>query len=339
MTDLEGFKVAIIEPMDGCEETYKCLEERGCELILGPPVSQFKNKYTEEELIELCNDVDAIMAMTRDPITPDLLDTCSKLRIISKYGRGIDHLPLDYAADKGILIANTPISHSSTVAEFAFCLIIACMRKLPIYVNRVKSGKWRDPSVGGIELKGKTIGIIGFGAIGKALVNRLLGWEMEVLVSDPYVEKEDVEKANAKLVDLEELLSRSDVITLHLPLLPSTKGMIGEKEIRMMKDGAFFVNTSRGALVDENALIKALENGKIAGAGLDVFTVEPLEMTNKLREMENVICTPHESGTSKESSYRISLQGTENCIKALKGEIPDFVVNPSGVKKWKERFL
>ncbi len=338
MQDLKGFKVVIAEPMDGYAETYECMHYRGCELVLGPPVSRFELKYTEKEMIELCKDADAILAMTRDPITPALLDACPKLRIISKYGRGIDHLPIDAAAERGILITNTPISHSSTVAEFAFTLIIASMRKLPIYTGLLKKGKWRDTSVGGIELKGKTIGVVGFGAIGKALVKRLQNWEMEILVSDPIAIKEEVEAENAKLVDLEILLNKSDVITLHVPLLPSTKGLIGKKEIDIMKNGVFFVNTSRGALVDEPALIEALKSGKVAGAGLDVFAKEPLDMSSPLRSMENVICTPHESGTAKESSYRISEQGTINCVTALQGEVPEFVVNPAGIEKWKERF-
>jgi D-3-phosphoglycerate dehydrogenase len=339
MKDLEGFRVAIIEPMDGQEGTYTEFAERGAEVVLGPPVSRFDLKMTEDRVIEMCKDADAILAMTRDPITPYVLDHCPRLRIISKYGRGIDHLPLDAAAERGILITNTPVSHSSTVAEFTFALIIICMRKMKIYHDRLQNGLWRDTSVGGREMKGKTIGIFGYGAIGKALVRRLQGWEMEVLVYDPIAKKEEVEAAGAKLADPETILRNSDVVTVHVPLISSTRGMFGRKEFEMMKEGAVFINVSRGALVDEAALIDALNSGHLSAAGLDVHAVEPVPADNVLLHMPNVFCTPHEAGTTKESSCRISEQGTENAIRALLGEVPAYVVNPDGIEKWKTRFV
>jgi D-3-phosphoglycerate dehydrogenase len=337
--DLEGFKVAALEPMDSFEYDIETLHERGAQIIYGHPVSRADLRYTEDQVIELCKDADAILMMTRDPITPKVLDSCPKLRIISKYGRGIDHLPLDAAAERGIIIANTPTTHSGTVAEFSFMLMLMIMRDFVNHQEKlIKQGKWRNPSMGGHELKGKTVGLIGLGSIGKAMARRLVGWEVKVLASDPNVTKEAAMAVGATLVDQDTLLAQSDVISLHASLLPSTRHMIGKNEFAKMKNGVFLINNARGALIDTEALIEALKNRKIAAAGLDVFEYYPLRLDDPLRNFENVILTPHESGTTDEADTRVSDQAIENIATALLGIVPERVVNTAAVTKWKARF-
>jgi len=337
--DLSGFTVFVAEPMDCFEHTYECMAERGAKLIVGPPVSQADKKYTEAELIELGKEADAIIVMTRDPVTPAVLDGCPKVRIISKYGRGIDHLPLDAAAERGILITNTPISHNATVAETTFTIMMTCMRRTHVSAAHLLRGGWRDPAIGGNELRYKTVGIVGFGGIGKAMIKRLAGWEVtEILVADPFAERAEVEAMGCHLVDLPELCRRANVISLHVPLFPETRHMIGKEQFAMMPKGAYIVNTSRGALIDEAEMIKALESGHLGGAALDCFEQEPVSLDNPLLKMKNVVATPHNAGLSDESTLRICSQASKSCIEALLGQVPEFVCNPAGIGKFKERF-
>jgi D-3-phosphoglycerate dehydrogenase len=337
--DLKGFTVAALEPMDSFEYDIEALRKRGAEIVYGHPVSRSDLRYTEDQVIELCKGADAILMMTRDPITPKVLDACPKLRIISKYGRGIDHLPLEAAAERGIIIANTPTTHSGTVAEFSFMLMLMVMRDFVNHQEKLmKQGKWRHPGMGGLELKGKTVGLIGLGSIGKAMARRLAGWEVKILASDPNVTKETAAAVGVALVDQDTLLAQSDVISLHASLLPSTRHMIGKNEFAKMKDGVFLVNNARGALIDTEALIDALKSRKIAAAGLDVFEYYPLRLDDPLRNFENVILTPHESGTTDEANTRVSEQATENIATAFLGAVPERIVNTDAIVKWKERF-
>lgn len=337
---LEGFRVFVSEYFDGCQNYYsEKIEEMGGEVIWGRPFSQTTNAFTEEELIKQCKDIDGIIIIARDILTKAVFDASPKLRIISKQGIGLDKVPLDLAAEYGILVTNTALTVVNTVAEHAFCLIIASLRKLPQVVNVVKEGQWRLPNFNFRELSNKTVGLIGFGNIGKALTKKLTGWDCNILVYDPFIRKEEIESIHGRKVELEKLLQESDIISLNVPLLDSTREMIGDKEFDLMKSNAIIVNTSRGKIIDEEAMIRALQNKKIAGAALDVTYNEPINFDNPLIRMENVIITPHVAGSSEESWIRTAKQSAKNCMDALMGEKPEFLVNAQGFKKWQERFL
>lgn len=335
--DLSKYRVFIAEPIDGLEDTYQALKDSKCELIIGPPVSCPKQGYTEEQLIEMCKDVDAFLGMARERITKNVITASPRLRIICKYGNGVDNIDVRAASEHGVIVSNAPV-HNMTVAEYAFSMILSVLKKIPRNMEYLKNGNWRDNSTMGNELYKKTVGIVGFGAIGKQLAKRLQGWEVSVLVCDPLASKEMAEWFSAKLVDWNTIFESSDIISIHLPLTESTRKLIGAKEFAMMKKSAIFINTSRGPIVDEDALIEALQSKKIAGAGIDVFAKEPIPPDNPLRNMENVVLSPHVAGFTAESLRRISEQCTENCIHALEGEIPEFVVNRDVLPKWKERF-
>ncbi|HPL99657.1 MAG TPA: hydroxyacid dehydrogenase [Bacillota bacterium] len=337
MEDLSKFKVFIAEPISGLEDTYQVFNDPKYELIVGPPVSCPKQGYTEEQLIEICKDADVFLGMARERITRNIISASPKLRIICKYGNGVDNIDVKAASEYGIIVSNAPV-HNMTVAEYAFSMILSVLKKIPRNMEYLKNGGWRDNSAMGNELYKKTVGIVGFGAIGKQLAKRFQGWEVNLLVCDPLGTKETAELFGAKLVDWDTIFEASDVISIHLPLMESTRKIIGEKEFAMMKKSAVFVNTSRGPIVDESALIEALRKKEIAGAGIDVFMTEPVSADNPMRNMENVVLTPHVAGYTAESLRRISEQCTQNCIQALKGEIPEFVVNRDVLPKWKERF-
>ena len=189
------------------------------------------------------------------------------------------------------------------------------------------------------QLRHKTVGLIGFGNIAKALTKRLIGFECNIVAYDPYVSNDIMKSLGVKKMKFDELLKISDIVSLHLPLNDSTKGIIGEKEFAMMKYGSFIINTARGMLIQEDALVRALQKGRIAGAGLDVLCQEPVTPENPLLQMENVFITPHIAGTADESMVLTAKQATKNCIDALLGKQPDFVANTQAFHKWEERFV
>lgn len=337
MDNFTKFKIMIAEPIDNLEDTYQVLRKMGCELVVGPPVSCSKQGYSEEQLIEMCKNVDAFFGMSRERITRRVIEASPKLRVICKYGTGVDNIDVQAATEHGVIVANAPV-HNVTVAEYTFLLILGLLKKLPYNVAHLQEGGWRDSSTIGNELYHKTVGIVGFGNIGKQVAKRLQGWETNVLVCDPLAARESAELLGAKLVDWNTIFKTADIISLHLPLMKATRGIVGEKEFKMMKNTAILVNDSRGAVINEEALIKALQGHEIAGAALDVFAIEGVAEDNPLRKMENVILTPHVAGYTYESLRRIAEQATQNCIAALKGETPEFVFNRAVLPKWADKY-
>lgn len=337
MSKWESRKVFIAEPNDGLDDTFQILKDLGCRVVTGPPVSCAGQGYSEDELVELCRDADAFFGMSREVITRRILEASPKLRVICKYGTGVNNIDVAAATDCGILVANAPV-HNLTVAEYAIASMLSLLKKIPYNANHLRSGGWRDSTTTGQELYQKTVGILGFGRIGKQIAKRLSGWEVKLITYDPVVTREEAALFGARMVSWDELFSESDIVTVHLPLNDATAGIIGKKEFDRMKETALFVNDARGALVDQEALTDALVHHKIAGAAIDVFPQEGLPSDYPLLSMDQVILTPHTAGYTVESLRRIAGQATENCMAALRGQIPEFVVNREAIPKWKERF-
>lgn len=331
------FKVVIAEPNDGMDDTFQVLIDRGYEVVVGPPVSCADQGYSEDELIELCKDADAFFGMSRETITSRVIEHCPDLRVICKYGTGVNNIDLAAASRQGVIVANAPV-HNLTVAEYAIASMLALLKKIPYNMAHLRNGGWRDPSTTNHEIYGKTVGILGFGRIGKQVAKRLAGWDVHLVTYDPIITREDAALFGAELVSWDELFSRSDIVTVHLPLMDSTMGIIGKKEFEMMKETALLVNDARGALINQEDLIDALTNKKIAGAAIDVFVTEGLDPDYPLLHMDNVILTPHTAGYAEEGLRRIAVQATANCLAALEGTVPEFVANRDGIPKWKERF-
>lgn len=331
-----GWKVLVAEPIEGSELTYDYLREGGCELILGPDVSHSTKGYSEEELVKLFGEVDAFFGMSREKLPARVLEKASRLKVICKYGMGVDHIDVKTATEKGILVTNAPV-HNLTVAEFAIGGMLAIYKKIVRNERYIRQGGWRDDAAAGNELYGKNIGLLGFGAIGRQVAKRLQGWDVNLLVYDPFVSRDVVDSFGGKLVDQETLFKTADIVSIHVPLNAQTTGIVGRNEFSMMKPTAILINTSRAKVVNQADLIEALQQKKIAGAAIDVWETEPVDLTHPLLNLDNVIVSPHVAGFTPEALRRIAQQAAKNCLQALKGEKPDFVVNPDVLDKWRAR--
>lgn len=281
---------------------------------------------TQEELINKIKDFDAIIVRSRTKVTRDVIDAAKKLKIIARAGVGVDNVDVEAATERGIMVVNAPESTSVTVAEHTMGLIMALARKISIADKSVKEGKWEKSRFMGIELAGKTLGIIGMGRIGSQVAKRCQAFDMDVLVNDPYITEEVASKIGARVVDKETLLKNSDVITIHVPLTPETKHSISRKEFDLMKESAFIINCARGGIIKEDDLYEALKSGKIGGAGLDVFENEPPE-GSPLLELDNLVATPHIGASTKEAQSGAAIIVANEVKKVFMGEAPKNVLN------------
>jgi D-3-phosphoglycerate dehydrogenase / 2-oxoglutarate reductase len=339
MATLTGKKILLAEPIAGSEYTYDMLRNTGAELIIGPHVSCPGQPYNEEQLTELGNEVDAFIGMSREKMTKQVLQNSKRLQIVTKTGIGVDHIDVSAATECGILVTNSPMNRLA-VAEFAIMTMLTLTKKIIRTQDHLRAEKWRDDSVTVTELFGKTVGLLGFGGIGRQVAKRLQGWDTTMIAYDPYIEASEAAKYGVKLVDRDTLFQTADILTLHLPLKDETRGSVGKKEFGMMKPTAILVNTARGRIVKEADLVEALRNRQIAGAGVDVFESEPAKKTNPLFAMENVIVSPHSAGFTWEALRRMAEQAAQNTIQALSGKVPEteFIVNPEVLNVWKSKW-
>jgi len=296
---------------------------------------------SERELVEKVRNVNAKVIISEYfKITEPVMSASPALKGIVVWGVGYEHVDVDAASARGLSVVNTPGSNAESVAEHTFALILSLSRKLPQADAFARKGGWVSREEAGLphelvaqDLCGKTLGIIGLGAVGSRVARIAHGLNMRVLAFDPYVRAEVAKERGAKLVDLEKLLRESDFVTLHVVLTEKTRGMIGTSKLNLMKPTACLINTSRGPVIDEKALIKALKEKKIAAAGLDVFDKEPIDLGNPLLKFDNVIVTPHCAGNSEEALRATSLMVSEEAVRILRGQIPENLVNRSQLVK------
>jgi D-3-phosphoglycerate dehydrogenase len=295
------------------------LEAQVSEVIYNPtgkPLSSI-------EVAQLLPGIDGYIAGL-DAIDANALKTADQLKVICRYGVGVDNVDLDAAREKGIIVTNTPGANSVSVAELALGLILALARQIPDAVEAVHQGKW--PRYSGISLEGKTIGILGLGAIGKQLARRLKGFDCKILAFDPYADAAFANENQIELSSMEEVIVKSDFLSLHLPLLPETRGLVNDTFLNRMKQGSFLINTSRGEVVDEDALLRALQSSHIKGAGLDAFTVEPPDPKNPLLNLPQVIATPHLGAQTDGATSNMGWFAMRDCLAVLKNEQPIYRV-------------
>jgi D-3-phosphoglycerate dehydrogenase len=291
-------------------EALEMLSNAGLKYILNP----HGRKLSENEIIELCDEeVNGILAGT-ETISRAVMESAPSLKVISRYGVGLDNVDLKAADELGIIVKNTPEAPSLAVAELALTLILDSVKKISFMDRNIRSSKWKP--IMGNNLTGKTIGIIGLGRIGRALAKLLEPFEPKVLALENNPDEEFNKKYNIEIASLEKIITESDIITLHLPLTEETRNTIGKNELSQMKNSAIIVNTARGGLIDEGALIDALENENIAGAALDVFEEEPYE--GRLKEFDTVVLSPHVGSLTAETRRRMGLETVENLINTLK---------------------
>ncbi len=278
----------------------------------------------EKELIQSCREADGLLNQYA-LLTRRVLENLPKCKVISRYGVGVDSIDLKAATDLGIIVANVPDYCMEEVADHTVAMILALLRKITFFNGRVKDGQWNFRLGTPIHrIRGKTLGLIGCGRIGMEVAKRIRSFGFRIMAFDPYIGK-DLE--GIELNEFDTVLKESDVISIHCPLNDSTRHLIGENEFKKMEKKPYLINTSRGAIIDEKALIQALMDGHLSGAGLDVLEKEPPDPQNPLLKMENVILTPHVGFYSENSISELKRRAAKNVLEVLTGKWPNSVVN------------
>lgn len=307
------------------EIQQKVLSEIEAELLVGQAKS-------EDEIIEIARDAHGIL-VARSNITARVIHALESCKIMVRYGVGVDNINVPAATQMGIMVSNVLDYCVEEVADHALALILSLARKVVFSARRVQAGEWSIKNLRPLRrLSGQTVGVVGYGRIGKMLAKKASAVGFKVLAHDPFVGAEGFEADGITFVSLETILGESDFVSLHTPLTEDTAGMIGKKELDQMKDSACLVNVSRGALVDEAALITALEENRIAGAGLDVLVEESANPDNPLQKLEQVIVTSHTAFYSEEAIQDLQRKAAQKVVTALSGQIPDPLVNPEVLK-------
>lgn len=289
-------KILISDPVSS--KCIEMLENAGHELV------QRTEKKTPEELAEMIKGFDAVVVRSATKVRKVAIDAADNLKLIVRGGVGLDNIDCDYAKSKGIKVSNTPTASSQSVAELALAHMLALYRFLPDSNITMRKGEWNKKKYKGRELAGKTLGIIGFGNIGKALAKKTLALEMNVIVYDPYVKETDLD---VELTDFEKLITSSDIISLHIPHTDETHYIIDKDAISKMKDGVMIINCARGGVVDEKALLDGLNSGKVALAGIDSYEEEPTK-NMELVNHPNVSVTPHIGAATAEAQGRVGIE-------------------------------
>lgn len=314
---MTGFTVVVTEPINEVGVEY--LKAEGVNVVELPPGS------TEEALMDIIEGVDGLVTRGSIRITREMMERSSRLKAVGVHGMGCDHVDLEAALDLGKVVCNTPDALTVTVAEMTMAIMLSATRRIVAADKATRRGEWNRKygDLIGNELAGKTVGIVGLGRIGTATARRVRAFDADVVYWSR-TRKPDVEKElGIQWMTLDELLGACDVVSLHVPGTSETRRLIGEREIGLMKDGVVLVNMARGRVVDEAAVIEALESGKIGYAALDVFEVEPIEADNPLLEMDNVILTPHLGACTHEGMANMAVQVAEGVLKVMRGERPD----------------
>jgi len=308
------------------EKATKVLEEAGFTVENKPGISV-------EDLILSCADADAMIVRSGIKITKEVIDAASNLKIIVRAGVGFDNIDASYAASKGVVVENTPFGNTNAAAEHTLTLMMMLAKHIIHSHTKLKGGEWDRKSFKGTELKGKTLGIIGLGNVGKKVAKVAIALEMDVIYFDPFADEAAMKEIGVKKVELEELIKTSDYITVHVPLNDKTKDMISSEQFAMMKDDVKILNVARGGVVNEEALEKAIESGKVSAAALDVYSAEP-PVCKSLIASEKVICTPHLGSATKEAQVNVAIDAANQIVSALKeGKIENCVNKVGKIKK------
>ncbi|MEM6455374.1 MAG: phosphoglycerate dehydrogenase [Acidobacteriota bacterium] len=311
------YRILVSDPLQATG--LAMLREAGHEVIeVGPE--------DKPRLAELLADADALVVRSGTKVTAELLAAGTKLKVVGRAGIGVDNVDIPAATERGILVVNAPTANLISATEHTFALLLALARRVAEADASMKASRWDRKAFVGVELQHKVLGVIGFGRIGQAVAKRAQAFDMEVLAYDPFLDERAARRAGAEPVTLDDLLSRADVVTLHTPLTDDTRNLIDAERLAQMKQGALLINCGRGGVVDEAALLAALESGQIGGAGLDVFAQEP-PTDYDLASHPRVVGTPHLGASTKEAQLRISTDTARMVVKALDGSLAVTAVN------------
>ena len=295
------------------------LDARGQSILRSAARVDDKTGLSADDLLKAIPDYDVMIVRGRTKVTGSVMDAATRLKVIGRAGVGVDNIDLESAKKHNITVVNAPLSTSLAVAELTFALLLALAREIPRADESMKQGQWLKKELEGVELNGKTLGLIGFGRIGMEVGKRASAFGMNVIAYDPLISEDDIEERGAEPVSIQELFSWSDFISLHLPLNVQTRDFIGPLAFSQMRDGVRIVCAARGGIIDEAALLDALNRGKVAGAALDVFEKEPPGLT-EIVSHPRVIATPHIGAQTAEAQSRASEDIANEVLSAIRGE-------------------
>lgn len=314
------------------------LDKAGLNILSNTPgvTIQAAAKMSREEVLAAIPNADALIIRSATKVDGAMLDAAPKLRFVGRAGVGVDNVDLPAATARGVVVSNAPDGNTIATAELAFALMLATARFIPAAYNSLAKGEWDRKSFTGTELRNKTLGIIGFGRVGRAIARRAQAFDMNVIAYDPFVQAVSTQSVGVSLVSLDELYANADYITLHAVVTDENKHMINASSIAKMKKGVRIINAARGALINEADLAEAIKGGKVAAAGLDVFNEEPPEAGNPLIGLKGVVHTPHLGASTIEAQDEVAVQIAHTALDALfKGEFKN-VVNPDVLKNVKK---
>lgn len=302
------FKILVTDGLDSngiaiMKNTAEVVEQKG---------------ITAEDLLKEIADFDALVVRGRTKVTQAVFEAGKKLKVVGRAGVGVDNIDLAAAKTHGVTVVNSPVATTTAVAELTMALMLSAVREIARADSSLKAGKWLKKEFEGFELSGKTLGVIGFGRIGAAVAKRAAAFDMAILGYDPMIPADEITKRGGSPVSMDELLKRSDLITMHLPLTDETKSLINTDAFAKMKQGVYLICAARGGVIDETALLEALNSGKVAGAALDVFVTEPPGLTDLVAHPK-LVCTPHVGAQTVEAQHRAANDIAEEIVAALNG--------------------
>lgn len=318
------FKVLVADPLS--EEGLAPLYEAGNFQV------DIQTDLTKEELLEQIGHYDALLVRSQTQVTEEIIERGKQLKVIGRAGVGVDNINLKAATANGVIVVNAPTGNINSAAEHTMAMLMSLARKIPQAYLSLKNGKWDRSSFIGVELKGKTLGVIGLGRIGTEVAYRAKGARMNVIAYDPFLTKEKADQLGIRYGTFDEVIQAADFITLHTPLLKETKHLINDEAFRKMKDHVRIINCARGGVVDEDALYDAIVSGKVAGAAIDVFEEEPA-VDHKLLELDEVIATPHLGASTYEAQENVAIDVSEDVVRVLNGESAAHPVNIPSVSQ------
>jgi len=310
-------KILVCDPI--AEDGVEILQKAGIQVDI-------KTGLKPEELKKAVNGYDALVVRSETKITRDILEAASHLQVVGRAGVGVDNIDVAFATEKGVVVVNAPTGNTTSAAEHAIALMMALARRIPAADASLKSGKWERGKFLGMEVRNKTLGIVGLGQVGSEVARRARGLEMRVVAVDPFVPEDRAKMLGVDIVSMDTLLAESDFITVHTTLTEGTKKLIGPEEIAKTKPTVRFINTARGGIIDEDALVEAIKSGRIAGAAIDVFEQEPIT-DHPLFALDGVIVTPHLGASTAEAQERVAVDVALQVVAVLNGEPARWAVN------------
>lgn len=304
---------------------------KGIELLKKEFDVDVKDKLPAEELLEIIPEYDALMVRSASKVTAEVIARAKNLKIIGRAGVGVDNIDIPAATAKGIIVINSPGGNTIAATEHTMAMMLSMSRNIPIANETMQKGEWNRKKYVGVELRGKTLGVIGMGRIGSGVAKRAMAFDMEIIAYDPYINEERAKALGVTVGTLDDVITKSDFITVHMPLTPDTKGMIGMAQMKQMKKDVRLVNCARGGIIVEEDLAEAVKQGIVAGAAIDVYTSEPVGLDHPLVGVPGIVLTPHLGASTVEAQIGVSLDVSKGILAALKGEPVATAVNMAPV--------